>query len=60
MIRGLETRYVPGGRYTTAFFVVEPLQFSPHLFPSLMALLMAAVSSFQHFSIITFYGKQKK
>lgn len=41
----LETRYVPGGKYTMAVLVVEPLHFAPQRLPSVMAFLMAAVES---------------
>lgn len=41
-----ETRYSPGGKYTMAFFVVDPLQPLPHLVVLVpMAILMALVSS---------------
>lgn len=39
-------RYVPAGKYTVAGVVVDEAQLpGAHLFPSLMARLMAAVSS---------------
>ena len=41
----LETRYVPGGKYTIAFFLVEPLHPAPQRLPSLIAAWMAAVES---------------
>lgn len=41
----LLTRYVPGGKYTTAYSVELLPHSRPHRLPSVMAALMAAVSS---------------
>ena len=42
----VETRYVPGGKYTIAFFVVEPWHFAPQRLPEFKASLVALVSSY--------------
>jgi hypothetical protein len=39
-------RYFPGGEYTMALLVVEPLHASPHRVPFVIALLIAFVSSY--------------